>query len=634
MKRVPFNVSARTARLIGRENLSSAEGALIELVKNSYDADANFCIVYFDDSFAELPQIATKEQLEKLNEITQDSKISSCYEADIFDDFRLSEQLLNKNLTKAEQAELRIKLSRTVQLHILDDGDGMTEEIIEKSWMTIGTDNKSENYYSSKSGRIKSGAKGIGRFALDRLGEKCTLLTKTEKSDSTLLWKVSWNDFDQQGVTIDKVNAELGPSSTNLDKNLENILEENKTLLPSPAPKKGTHIKISIPRDAWGKLHVERIFQELESLAPPSEAGKFSIFVFSRAHPELFGKISPTACEDYDYKLHAKMDDQGEIELTINRNEIDPSKITRELLNSEYLKSKNTTPSQLCNEPIVYRKKLAELFPGITEHNEKSHELIGPFDFTLYFLKKQSDKTDTETFLHRKFNFSTRKKWLDNNSGIRIYRDNFRVRPYGEIDKASWDWLGLGNRAAEDPSALRTGRWKVSPGSISGAINISRVNNRLLQDKSSREGMAENDAFLLFKKIIEQLIKEFENDRSSIYRDIYAYSLAAQNTPTDEHLSSDQEIDAEALAQEIFDSIKSSGSQDVKDTPSKLAVALLKAKAKTREIDGQLEEMKRENSLLRVFASSGLTIASFTHELDGLNAKLGGRFDKLTELIR
>ena len=305
MKQVPFNVSARTARLIGRENLSSAEGALIELVKNSYDADANFCIVYFDDSFAELPQIATKEQLEELNKITHSSKISSCYEADIFGDFKLSEQFFNKTFTKTEQAELKIKLSRTVRLHILDDGDGMTEGIIEKSWMTIGTDNKSEDYYSSKSGRIRSGAKGIGRFALDRLGEKCTLITKTEKTDSTLFWKVSWNDFDQQGVTIDKVNAELGSSNITLNKNLKDLLKDKQTLLPSPAPEKGTHIKISIPRDAWGKLHIERIFQELESLAPPSEAGRFSIFVFSKAHPELFGKISPTAFEYYYYRLHA-----------------------------------------------------------------------------------------------------------------------------------------------------------------------------------------------------------------------------------------------------------------------------------------------------------------------------------------
>ena len=47
-QQVSFNVSARTARLIGRENVATSEGAIIELVKNTYDADADVCIVYFD----------------------------------------------------------------------------------------------------------------------------------------------------------------------------------------------------------------------------------------------------------------------------------------------------------------------------------------------------------------------------------------------------------------------------------------------------------------------------------------------------------------------------------------------------------------------------------------------------------
>lgn len=39
-KQIPFNVNAYTARLIGRENVSSLDGAILELVKNTYDADA------------------------------------------------------------------------------------------------------------------------------------------------------------------------------------------------------------------------------------------------------------------------------------------------------------------------------------------------------------------------------------------------------------------------------------------------------------------------------------------------------------------------------------------------------------------------------------------------------------------
>lgn len=41
IQEIPFRVSARTARLIGRENVATAESAISELVKNSYDADAS-----------------------------------------------------------------------------------------------------------------------------------------------------------------------------------------------------------------------------------------------------------------------------------------------------------------------------------------------------------------------------------------------------------------------------------------------------------------------------------------------------------------------------------------------------------------------------------------------------------------
>ena len=46
--KIPFKVSARTARLIGRENVATSKGAIIELVKNGYDADSPWILVYFD----------------------------------------------------------------------------------------------------------------------------------------------------------------------------------------------------------------------------------------------------------------------------------------------------------------------------------------------------------------------------------------------------------------------------------------------------------------------------------------------------------------------------------------------------------------------------------------------------------
>ncbi|MBF4989466.1 hypothetical protein [Methylophilus sp. 14] len=54
MTQIPFNVSARAAILIGRENIANSKGAIIELVKNSHDADSKFCIVYIDNALNRL----------------------------------------------------------------------------------------------------------------------------------------------------------------------------------------------------------------------------------------------------------------------------------------------------------------------------------------------------------------------------------------------------------------------------------------------------------------------------------------------------------------------------------------------------------------------------------------------------
>ena len=51
LKRIQFKVSARTARLIGRENVATSKGAIIELVKNGYDADSRYCIVLIDNKY-------------------------------------------------------------------------------------------------------------------------------------------------------------------------------------------------------------------------------------------------------------------------------------------------------------------------------------------------------------------------------------------------------------------------------------------------------------------------------------------------------------------------------------------------------------------------------------------------------
>src|SRR5438270_8435681 len=68
MARVPFRVSARAARLIGRENVATSQGAVTELVKNAYDADAEVCAVLFVPRWKSLPATFTAQELDQLTQ--------------------------------------------------------------------------------------------------------------------------------------------------------------------------------------------------------------------------------------------------------------------------------------------------------------------------------------------------------------------------------------------------------------------------------------------------------------------------------------------------------------------------------------------------------------------------------------
>lgn len=212
MALVPFTVSARAAILIGRENIANSKGAIIELVKNCYDADSPFCIIYIDNEFCEVPKILSEEQYKKLIRKNIDEDQINLFYKEKQGEFELVDITKLSALETEKLTLFKNQLLQLCTLYIIDVGDGMTKSIIENHWMTIGTDNKLHNYKTS-SGRIKSGAKGIGRFALDKLGAKCEMLTITRARDTNtnngLVWAVNWGDFEESNKIINDVTANL-----------------------------------------------------------------------------------------------------------------------------------------------------------------------------------------------------------------------------------------------------------------------------------------------------------------------------------------------------------------------------------------------------------------------------------------
>jgi len=558
MAQIPFSVSARTARLIGRENVANAEGAVIELVKNSYDADADSVTIFFSD----------KEEL-----------------------------------------------------YIIDNGHGMTEEIIKSAWMTIGTDHKEIDPFSPRK-RVKSGAKGIGRFALDRLGEKVEMLTFPKGSDKAFLWKADWSDFEKAGTSVSDVKASLDEvKSSDVPQQLSNFYKDSKKL---DSLKQGTVLKISKLRDSWNEKLLTELYESLESLVPGEGVDDFSINLDASHFPDKYGHVKPLLNQDFDYRINASYSNKTQkITVTVERNEFDIH-----LLEKKF--SEVFIDSRMVSEPyrLVDFKKgsfkkiysVGEVINGFSDPDNLLQN-IGDFSFKLTYAKNRApNKEDARKYPYKSFEYSARSEWLERFSGIRIFRDNFRVRPYGEKGD---DWLHLGERAALSPAGpgQRLNGYRVRPNQVYGSVHISRLQNLLFQDKSSREGIQENDTFSLFKNLLVSIIGLMERDRNVIF---YSLSELYKRTDEAERVKEEAREAAERIKKERIQ--PSSKNWDFSEDAEKVARAF-------KVLEGEIEEKHEEIKILRSLASAGLITAAVAHELRGLENVLVTRNQELRSLI-
>ncbi len=558
---IPFTVSARTARLIGQENFANAEGAIIELVKNSYDADASVCIIIIDP--------------------VNDS------------------------------------------IRILDNGDGMTEKIIRNQWMTIGTDDKKVNFKTKS--RIKTGAKGIGRFALDRLGKSSVMLTKTINSES-LVWDVDWNQFDNSGAVISDIKATL--QIGNSDFWGEIIEMQNFTGLKEPIidhwkQEKGTLISIDKLKDTWDERATQSLYSNLEILVPPLETNIFQLFLYSTLEPDKYGKVLPTLCDDYDYKVSSTVNDSQSVTIKVSRNELNFGDLKRI---GFFEKSKLNEPQYQFTtfekgefEITTKLETLIAGYKGIDKNNNLSK--IGAFTFSFYFMKRgggQEKDEEVGKYPYKSVNYSNRTSWLDKFGGIKIFRDNFRVRPYGETKSSSFDWLDLGKRALSNPTVTRPG-YRVRPQQVYGIVNISRIDNINFEDKSSREGLQENDTFTLFKEILKSVIEIFEQDRNQIM-------MTLKKIYDENNKKAKAKEEADKIIKNKKDKKKNSDYSDPildKDT-------LINAIEAYKE---DIEELQDEQKILRVLASAGLIVTSFAHEFRNHTDSILPRTEELKNVL-
>lgn len=541
-KKLYYNVTSQMARLIGRQNISNLESAIVELVKNTYDADAKDCIIYYSES---------------------------------------------KNV-----------------LYIVDNGTGMTEDIIKSHWMTIGNSSKSKEYISPK-GRTQTGEKGIGRFALDRMSDQCQMLTIN--SQNGIIWSENWNNFDKEGNITDAF-AEI--EYTNM-KFLDFFREVKNEFVKEKISKDfkgtGTAFKLtSLRENEWDAEKVANVKNNLSSLIPPGIENKFSLYVFEDNTNIEDALVVPQNIDTYDYKIKFEVRNDGNVIVNIDRNEFDFKDEFEEII--QKAKFKEEDKKYFNNKEIIENTSLKELI-NLTQQDGENP--IGEFSGTLYFYKLQAAKTDKEKFYYK--DTTGRKNMMRNFGGIKLYRDDFRVKPYGEYNTSDYDWLLLANRNRKSPAAIshKTGKWTVNAEQMLGTILISRKSTKL-EDQANREGIIDTREFELFKKAIIAIISLFEKDRQYVGRKLIDYY-----NEKNEFERKKQEILKQA--EELRKLKKSANSSKEENTEVQVMgnnETINNAAQVIEHLEGNLADLSKEKETLMALATIGISTNTYVHEIE------------------
>lgn len=539
MAKIPFNVDANTARLIGRENVSKLEGAIIEIVKNAYDADATICVLYYDND--------------------------------------------------------------NDKLWVADNGTGMTEEIVGKQWMSIGYSTKDVDLKSDK-GRIKTGEKGIGRFALDRLGSICTMYTC--KDGKYLAWHVNWEEF-ARGVNINEVYADLEEFDFISANILDRIHNQDCRNLIKDHFKHGTIFEVSKLRDVWDEKFLDKLKNNLTSLIPPSLINTFKVYLYDNVSKTTDSQIISDLLSSYDYAVDFSVSKTGDIDIKVIRNEFEFGSKFDYIINNAGFTEQDKTYFE--GVPIASHINVNNLHIGVTEENPYN---LGAFYGRICFYKIVSQEKNELKYYYKPFEH--RKSFIKKYGGIKIYRDGFRVRPYGESGNPQFDWLMLSSRHYNSayPISSKLGNWTADSSQLIGEVNISRL-NKTLSDQSNREGIFEDDDFELFKKIIIEILSYMEADRQEVIRklnDLWERDNQAQKA----------EDDIRDKYEKYQKSKKDkTSSQSNKNTSDEY----VHVKEAQKAIDGknaEINDLEDENRLLRSLATTGIAINTYMHEIRAL----------------
>lgn len=386
-----FKSRARLLPQLGDMLIKSEDVAFIELIKNSYDAEAENVTVLMD---------------------------------------------------KIDQPTEGIIL-------IEDDGYGMDANTVINVWLELGSDFKVRQLDElarkpkGEKGRLPIGEKGIGRLGAHKLGNKIELISK-KKGENEVHVNIDWRQFDE----------DFKEQTLNDKKYIEdikiNVVEKPKPTHFIKKDSSGTFISISELKFEWTRLRLRNIQRTITSISSPfqktSEAFKVDLKVLDKPG-WLNDIVTWDNIKDFAlYRFQAKIFEDSVSEFHYQFRPYSSFERVKPKDRDFKLRSNSEDsdkPGQE-NDPIILSHHLLK---HKVEDKDKERFVVSPtevgeiqiegyiFDLESYVLKQVFDRKGL-------------KDYLKTNSGVKVYRSGMRVYNYGEPDN---DWLDLNLKRVNSP---------------------------------------------------------------------------------------------------------------------------------------------------------------------------------------
>ena len=624
MEAIHFEVGAKAARLIGRENITDPDGALMELIKNAYDADASCVCVWFDMPFPFVPSELEPEKIRSILTREDQKRILDIYTA-----AENGEYVKKSGLSEEETGALWRLLTKYNSILVADNGCGMSMEDVRTKWMYIGTSDK-EIHIESPKGRVKTGAKGIGRFALDKLSLCSTMLTRS--LDCKLAeWKIDWEQFDNSKL-LGQVTASLEEREADYAGEVQKLAENRfaEAYSAGRSWETGTAIRLHPVREEWTYRMFEKINTNLKSINPLGAADPFKVYVKNRYYPEYDFETDDTAIDvsDYDYKIEIRFDGERTVTTVLTRNEVD---IRRRSVNFPRY-NKKASLKAFWERPYFQKKGYQRQdYEGVIEFHEDVAKIlrddpvkirnVGPFRAELYFVKNRNGRNE----IIKNVKVRKRSELLRKFSGVKLYRDEFKVRPYGDDGN---DWLELAKRQTESPGGVgsESGSWRVLPYQLIGQVKIGRRENPALYDMANREGLTQNDEYHILVDLLQNSIHIFELDRQGFYKEYAKWSREIE-----EGFGKDANIRADVQSKYGNDGILREDAEDQQDEEEREAFGKDEKYTDTDyeetifHLMKEKKEMLNSEQILQLLSSNGLILNTFFHEFRAFQSQFGSR---------